>query len=1738
MPPTDTCAESHNDLTGLSVNHIAIDQSTDYDITGNGITLGAGGITATTSGSSSPHPELDLPIALGAPQTWTFEGPTGGTQDAGLGGSITGPGEALGVTLGGFQSLGLTADDEVGPVTITGANPSHSGPTAELNGSVLNGGGGSHPAKLNGTDGNPVSVTDATFAGYNDTVGPLTTNGAYVDTGAPEVPAGTLAVNGNATFDSGSVVGFIIADDTGATSGTDNSELTATGDIALGAAQISLAILGAINTACPTLPSGSVYTLVSTSGSISGTFAGVPDGTEIQLGNINCNGPPSQKLRINYHETGSPQTVTATVPGAGGVPKSTSPPTISGTALEGQTLTEAHGAWNPSPTSYSYQWESCEASGGACSPIAGATSQTYMLAAAQVCHTIRVQETASDAAGPGTPVSSADSGLVSALGSNFTWTGVGESGHWSTPGDWSGCAAPSGTVGTLTFPAGGCTMIRLCRVEDDIAGLTAVRLELPVQFTLATPGQFVITGTKALTLTSGLTTTFQNALPSENEPFEGASIATPIALGGPNTWRIATFTSVSGGVSGASHALAIDMEPPIGDNEFYLEGASNEVGPITINDWQQDCCYVVGWDRVNVTHDLNGTDGHPVTVNRGASLGGITAFGTLATVGPITVNGGGAVEAGLAVQGALDLESGASFALVLPFGATVASTPQITSTGKMSVNGAYLALSVDCNYTPGTRFTLLDAAGGLSGTLTDALTGLSLPDGAITKGLEGCTQGSTVQIHYTADTVTATVVAPPTVQTATASNVSQTTASLNGSVNPNALPVSDCHFDYGVTTSYSESVPCTQAVGSGASPVAVSAQLSGLSAGTTYHFRLVATNAAGTDTGVDATFTTSTAGGGASGAGAALAGCTAATQAPNVLAQGIEVIQATQTVDPADPGHPPEVGEGCYTAPGFAGVHPGALYPSGALFNPDGTVNHVALVAGHKTVVRVYADAQGLAGSTSPVDARLYVYRHTGGAGPGSGSDALVGSTASDPLLPDAGPRQLSPGPLAVGYTERTTPNQAYEFTLPTAWTTGTITLVAEINPPDGRALSECSTCAADDVFGLGDVSFTTTNGLYIRAGALPISGVDLRPPEAAFSELHSVLPIADASLHYPVGGYDAVIGPFPPGGACGFAGPLLQNLFNWNPPFPDTPDLERIMFITTDACGGTYPPAEFKPNPLILDPLDVRSIADPTEPLTSVAHELIHSLGFPHAGNNCQPPPSGEPWPPDQMGELDGIGLDVNSPSGALRLGGVTVGLYHRIIAPPANPSSFGDLDYDLMSYCLTYVAPANSPNHAQLWEQHTWISPRMWDQLVLQLRQGDYLLPGSPGSPDTLREPARLLGNHGLIQRPRYARAATAPSPQLSVEAVIGATAAATQITSVSATPPPSQGGVTAPGYELVARDRHQQVLARAPMTSVTTEAEFAAPVESVEGSVPAPGVAAVQIVHDGILAAERKRPAHAPSVTLLSPHRGARVGCRSAKTSRCTVPVRWRIANPEHAPVTVAIDYSANDGRSWQTVAVEPERDSARLPSRLLSSATRGRLRVRVSDGFDEGSAVSGAFRSTGAPPSVAVISPRPGEAIAAGAVADLEATAVDDSENAITGRRVRWYANRKSLGSGSTISAQLPAGTVRVTVVASDAHGRKTSRSVALRVLAQPPNFLELSYPHVLASSARKVALTVVASIPSELTVSGDGASPIRVPVRRQRRRVIIDIKPNHRLMNLTLTLSAGRERTRTTIAVKR
>jgi streptogramin lyase len=101
--------------------------------------------------------------------------------------------------------------------------------------------------------------------------------------------------------------------------------------------------------------------------------------------------------------------------------------------------------------------------------------------------------------------------------------------------------------------------------------------------------------------------------------------------------------------------------------------------------------------------------------------------------------------------------------------------------------------------------------------------------------------------------------AGPIVVTGSSSSVGTSSAMVTGSVNPNGQATT-YHFDYGTSTSYGAQAPAPPdpSAGSGTTSQQVSATLTGLSPGTTYHYRLVATNPAGTGFGSDQTLPTAT----------------------------------------------------------------------------------------------------------------------------------------------------------------------------------------------------------------------------------------------------------------------------------------------------------------------------------------------------------------------------------------------------------------------------------------------------------------------------------------------------------------------------------------------------------------------------------------------------------------------------------------------------------------------------------------------------------------------------------------------------------------------------------------------------------------------------------------------------------------------------------------------------------------
>jgi hypothetical protein len=160
------------------------------------------------------------------------------------------------------------------------------------------------------------------------------------------------------------------------------------------------------------------------------------------------------------------------------VPIDEAPPTIVGTASEGSWLTVFRGQWINGTTAnvdYSEQWERCDATGANCQPIAGEANNSYLLTAADVGSTIRVQETATNMSGPGVAVMSAATTVVAAT--------------TSAPGSTSG--SPPGTLvsvksdlhidfqrNALTVTSASPATIRVV-VTDTHTGLVFARTGLP-----------------------------------------------------------------------------------------------------------------------------------------------------------------------------------------------------------------------------------------------------------------------------------------------------------------------------------------------------------------------------------------------------------------------------------------------------------------------------------------------------------------------------------------------------------------------------------------------------------------------------------------------------------------------------------------------------------------------------------------------------------------------------------------------------------------------------------------------------------------------------------------------------------------------------------------------------------------------------------------------------------------------------------------------------------------------------------------------------------------------------------------------------------------------------------------------------------------------------------------------------------------------------------------------------------
>ena len=186
--------------------------------------------------------------------------------------------------------------------------------------------------------------------------------------------------------------------------------------------------------------------------------------------------------------------------------------------------------------------------------------------------------------------------------------------------------------------------------------------------------------------------------------------------------------------------------------------------------------------------------------------------------------------------------------------ATSVSSNSATLNGTVNPNGTSTTVVFEYGLSTGYGSTATAAQSPLTGTISQA----------VNAGITGLTQGTTYHYRVAATNSegttygsdrTLTTNKAPTATTGTATSVSSNSATLNGTVNPNGTSTTVV-FEYGLSTGYGSTATAAQSPLTGTISQAVNAGITGLTQGTTYHYRIAATNSEGTTYGSDRTFTT------------------------------------------------------------------------------------------------------------------------------------------------------------------------------------------------------------------------------------------------------------------------------------------------------------------------------------------------------------------------------------------------------------------------------------------------------------------------------------------------------------------------------------------------------------------------------------------------------------------------------------------------------------------------------------------------------------------------------------------------------------------------------------------------------------------------------------------------------------------------------------------------------------------
>src|SRR5207244_2589383 len=161
-----------------------------------------------------------------------------------------------------------------------------------------------------------------------------------------------------------------------------------------------------------------------------------------------------------------------------------------------------------------------------------------------------------------------------------------------------------------------------------------------------------------------------------------------------------------------------------------------------------------------------------------------------------------------------------------------------------------------------------------------------------------------------------------------------------------------------------------------------------------------------------------------------------------------------------------------------------------------------------------------------------------------------------------------------------------------------------------------------------------------------------------------------------------------------------------------------------------------------------------------------------------------------------------------------------------------------------------------------------------------------------------------------------------------------------------------------------------------------------------------------------------------------------------------------DPDGDAVKWAVQYSADNGQTWRTLATDITQSSYEADLDELPGTTQARLRVIGSDGVNTDEDDSdGPFTVPDKPPQALITAPANGARLPAGERIALAGEARDLEDGPLADEALTWSSNRDGpLGTGRDVSVTLSAGTHVITLSATDSALHTATAAVTLVVFA--------------------------------------------------------------------------------------